>query len=109
MKRDDFKKSPEELREYLIFRRRGSEVAPRKGKGSYKRKPKHQNKYMACSTNQVQVPSLSSQKCQFESGAGHHAGQSSWLTHQVHTLEISGSNPDPATIEVIVVGHFKLI
>lgn len=32
------KKSPEELREYLAFKRRGSRVEPKKGKGSYDRK-----------------------------------------------------------------------
>ena len=31
------KKTPEELREYLQFRRRGSKVESKKGKGSYKR------------------------------------------------------------------------
>lgn len=31
------KKSPEELQEYLAFRRRGSKVPAKKGKGSYKR------------------------------------------------------------------------
>jgi len=36
-----FKKSPEELEQYLQFRRRGSKVRPRKGKGSYSRKEKH--------------------------------------------------------------------
>lgn len=38
-----FKKSPEELQEYLYFRRRGSKVEPRKGKGSFKRIPKYKN------------------------------------------------------------------
>ena len=32
------KKTPAELREYLQWRRRGSRVEPRKGKGSYDRK-----------------------------------------------------------------------
>ena len=36
-----FKKSPEELREYLAFKRRGFKVPAKKGKGSYKRKQKH--------------------------------------------------------------------
>ena len=36
-----FKKSPEELQEYLQFQRRGSKVESKKGKGSYKRKAKH--------------------------------------------------------------------
>lgn len=38
-----FKKSPEELREFLEFRRRGSKVQPKKGRGSYKRKNKNWN------------------------------------------------------------------
>lgn len=36
-----FKKSPEELQEYFKFKRRGSRVESRKGKGSYKRKSKY--------------------------------------------------------------------
>ena len=32
------KKSPEELREYLAFKRRASRIEPKKGKGSYNRK-----------------------------------------------------------------------
>ena len=36
-----FKKSGDELRQYMEFKRRGSKVRPRKGKGSFKRKPKH--------------------------------------------------------------------
>lgn len=39
-----FKKSPEELQEYLKFKHRGGAVPPKKGKGSYKRKPKYQDK-----------------------------------------------------------------
>ena len=39
--KQDFKKSKEELQDYLSFRRRGSKVAPKKGKGSFKRKEKH--------------------------------------------------------------------
>ena len=35
-----FKKSPEELQQYMIFKRRGSRVENRKGKGSFKRKLK---------------------------------------------------------------------
>lgn len=42
-KRNIFKKSPEELREYLQFKRRGSVVPNKKGKGSYTRKNKHKN------------------------------------------------------------------
>lgn len=38
------KKSPDELREYLQFKRRGSAVVPKKGKGfKYSRKQKHKN------------------------------------------------------------------
>ena len=40
-----FKKSPEELEQYMIFKRRGSRVENRKGKGSFKRKPKHNPHY----------------------------------------------------------------
>ena len=36
-----FKKSPEELEQYMQFKRRGFRVENRKGKGSYNRKPKH--------------------------------------------------------------------
>ena len=36
-----FKKSPEEMREYMMFRRRGSRIESKKGKGSYNRKQKH--------------------------------------------------------------------
>ena len=36
------KKVGQELQDYLAFRRRGSSVRSRKGKGSYQRKPKHQ-------------------------------------------------------------------
>ena len=39
-----FKKSPEELQEYMMFKRRGSKVENKKGKGSYKRKSKYPNK-----------------------------------------------------------------
>ena len=35
------KKSPEELREYLQFKRRGSCVKAKKGRGSYSRKSKY--------------------------------------------------------------------
>lgn len=41
MKKDVFRKSPEELQEYLQFQRRGSKIKPKKGKGSYNRKSKH--------------------------------------------------------------------
>ena len=44
-----FKKSPEELEQYMQFKRRGSRVESKKGKGSYKRKPKHKNdQYRDC-------------------------------------------------------------
>lgn len=35
------KKSPDELQNYLLFRKRGSVVKSKKGKGSYSRKTKH--------------------------------------------------------------------
>ena len=39
------KKSPEELTEYLMFRRRGSIVPSKKGRGSpYKRNSKHKKR-----------------------------------------------------------------
>ena len=38
-----FKKSPEELEQYMAFKRRGFRVENRKGKGSYTRKQKHKN------------------------------------------------------------------
>ena len=43
-----FKKSSEELQEYLQFQRRGSKVRAKKGKGSYKRKTKHKEDYRLC-------------------------------------------------------------
>ena len=36
-----FKKNPEELEQYMMFKRRGSRVENRKGKGSFKRKDKY--------------------------------------------------------------------
>ena len=39
------KKSPEELEGYMMFKRRGSVIESKKGKGSFKRKPKHPPKY----------------------------------------------------------------
>jgi stalled ribosome alternative rescue factor ArfA len=39
-----FKKSPEELQQYLAFKRRGYKVPAKKGKGSYKRHEKHRNR-----------------------------------------------------------------
>ena len=40
-----FKKSPEELEQYMMFKRRGSRVENKKGKGSFKRHPKHKGNY----------------------------------------------------------------
>ena len=37
------KKSAEELQEYLMFRRRGSKVIPKKGKGSKYNRAKNKN------------------------------------------------------------------
>lgn len=37
------KKSPEELEQYLQFKRRGFYIENKKGKGSYKRHSKHKN------------------------------------------------------------------
>jgi stalled ribosome alternative rescue factor ArfA len=45
MDKNIFKKSKEELQEYLQFRRRGSKVKAKKGKGSYSRKDKHKENY----------------------------------------------------------------
>ena len=42
MDKRELKKSPEELQAYLIFKRRGSIVPAKKGRGSkYKRNSKH--------------------------------------------------------------------
>lgn len=38
-----FKKSPEELEQYMQFKRRGSRIENKKGKGSYQRNFKHKN------------------------------------------------------------------
>ena len=43
-----FKKTGEELQEYLNFKRKHSTVEPKKGKGSFKRKSKHKNDYRQC-------------------------------------------------------------
>lgn len=40
-KKEYLKKSPEELEEYMKFKKRGGSVPPKKGKGSFRRKPKH--------------------------------------------------------------------
>ncbi len=39
-----FKKSPEELQEYLRFQRKGSKVPAKKGRGSWRRNQKHKDK-----------------------------------------------------------------
>lgn len=45
MDKRELKKSPEELVQYLQFKRRGSVVIAKKGRGSeYKRNPKHKNR-----------------------------------------------------------------
>ena len=36
-----FKKNAEELEQYILFKKRGSVVESKKGKGSFKRKPKY--------------------------------------------------------------------
>ena len=41
MKKTDNKKTGEELQQYLMWRRRGSKVKPKKGKGSYRREKKN--------------------------------------------------------------------
>lgn len=40
-----FKKTPEELEQYMIFKRRGFILQNKRGKGSFKRKPKHPNQF----------------------------------------------------------------
>ena len=40
-----FKKNPEELQQYLMFKKRGSRIENRKGKGSFKRKDKYPHRY----------------------------------------------------------------
>ena len=40
-----FKKNPEELQQYLMFKKRGTRVENRKGKGSFKRKDKYPHRY----------------------------------------------------------------
>lgn len=66
MDKQDFKKTGEELQEYLRFRRRGSKVEPKKGKGSYSRKQKHKEDLR---------------------------DQRSRLAHLPYKQEVSGSNP----------------
>lgn len=41
MNKQLLKKSSDEIQEWLQFKRRGSKVEPKKGKGSYSRKQKH--------------------------------------------------------------------
>lgn len=36
-----FKMTPEHLEQYMQFKRRGTEIKSKKGKGSFKRKPKY--------------------------------------------------------------------
>ena len=44
-----FKKSPEELEQYMQFKRRGSKIESKKGKGSYNHTPKHKkDMYQDC-------------------------------------------------------------
>lgn len=38
-----FKKSEEELQQYLQFKRMGYKIPPKKGKGSFKRNEKHRS------------------------------------------------------------------
>ena len=44
MNKNDRKKAGDELQGVLMWRNRGSVVAPKKGKGLFKRKAKHKNK-----------------------------------------------------------------
>lgn len=41
MNKSIFKKSKEELQDYLHFKKRGFKIKPKKGKGSYSRKNKN--------------------------------------------------------------------
>lgn len=41
MNKKAFKMKPDELEQYLQFKRRGFAVPAKKGKGSFKRNPKH--------------------------------------------------------------------
>lgn len=43
IKKSDFKKTPEEVQEFLKFRSRGFLVPNKKGKGSYRRKERCPN------------------------------------------------------------------
>ena len=44
MNKEIFKKSSDELREYLQFKRKGSITKAKRGKGSFTRKVKHKNR-----------------------------------------------------------------
>ena len=45
MNKKIFKKTPEELQEYLMFKHRGFMIPSKKGKGSFSRKIKHKKRY----------------------------------------------------------------
>ena len=63
-----FKKNQEELEQYLQFKRRGTVIRSKKGKGSYKRKSKHRNRpdYMVGSLTGKALDCGSS-RCEFKS------------------------------------------
>ena len=44
MDKNIFKKTKEELQEYLAFKHKGFKIPSKRGKGSYTRKQKHKNK-----------------------------------------------------------------
>lgn len=46
-KKEYLKKTPEELQEYLKFKKRGFKLKNKKGKGSYQRKEKHKQALIA--------------------------------------------------------------
>lgn len=48
MNKKIMKKTGEELQQYLQFRRRGSQVKSKKGKGSFERQIKHKTDYRFC-------------------------------------------------------------
>ena len=60
-----FKKTGEELQEFLKFRKRGSKVKAKKGKGSFSRKQKHKNKDMCVQLN-GRVPDFHSGCCELK-------------------------------------------
>jgi hypothetical protein len=41
-----FKKSPEELQQYMMFKKHGFKIENKKGKGSYRRRPKHVGRFL---------------------------------------------------------------